>query len=132
IIPYTIKSIPGIIPSQYGYPAQYVYPASYLTAAATSPGVLATMPSASPLSPTPAGTPTQYTFDYAAAYSAATAAQFAAAGYEAYSPYTTTVSSAGYGVGLPAGYTYAMPQQLTASAAHFAQFQPQQIQERLQ
>ncbi|XP_005097477.2 RNA-binding protein 24-A [Aplysia californica] len=138
VLPYAIKSIPGLIPGQYGYPAQYVYPASYLAAAsATSPGVLTTMPATSPLSPTPTGTPTQYALDYASAYSAATAAQFAASGYEAYSPYTTagtTAAAAGYGAvaGVPAGYTYAMPQQLAASTTHFAQFQPQQIQERLQ
>lgn len=78
------------------------------------------------------GTPTQYAIDYTAAYTAATAAQFAAAGYDAYSPYTTTATTAGYSLGLPAGYTYAMPQQLTANSTHFAQFQPQQIQERLQ
>jgi len=142
VLPYAIKSIPGLLPGQYGYPAQYVYPASYLTAAsATSPGVtLTTMPATSPLSPTPtAGTPTQYALDYASAYSAATAAQFAASGYEAYSPYTTantaTAAAAGYAgmAGVPTGYTYAMPQQLTANSAHFAQFQPQQLQaERLQ
>ena len=86
-----------------------------------------------------AGTPTQYALDYASAYSAATAAQFAASGYEAYSPYTTantaTAAAAGYAgmAGVPTGYTYAMPQQLTANSAHFAQFQPQQLQaERLQ
>lgn len=149
VLPYAIKSIPGIIPSQYGYPAQYVYPASYLAAAASaaSPGVLATMPATSPLSPSPAGTPTYAALDYANAYTAAAASQLATAagygGYEAYSPYTTTTAAAGsaYGMGgLPAGYTYAaaMPhhQQLAAAGAHttphFAQFQAQQIQERLQ
>ncbi|KAK3749668.1 hypothetical protein RRG08_013876 [Elysia crispata] len=132
------------------YPAQYVYPASYLAAAASaaSPGVLATMPATSPLSPSPAGTPT-YALDYANAYTAAAASQLASAagygGYEAYcnSPYTTTTAAAGsaYGMGgLPAGYTYAAAvphhQQLAAAGAHttphFAQFQAQQIQERLQ
>lgn len=137
VLPYaTIKSIPGLIPGQYGYPAQYVYPASYLAAAsAQSQGAFTTMPATSPLSPTQ-GSQTQYAMDYASAYSAAAAAQFAASGYEAYSPYTTaagqTAAAAGYGMaGLPAGYTYAMPQQL-ASQTHFAQFQPQQLQERLQ
>ncbi|XP_059157999.1 RNA-binding protein 24-B-like [Physella acuta] len=147
VLPYAIKSIPGLIPSQYGcdvdyylssqllsrsYPTQYVYPASYLAAAATTPGMLTTMPATSPLSPTPAGTPTQYALDYASAYSAATAAQFAASGYETYNPYTTAATTAGFGVGVPAGYTYAMPQQIAASTTHFAQYQPQQIQERLQ
>lgn len=141
ILPYAIKSVPGLIPGQYGYPAQYMYPASYLSqmAQAQSPGVTLTqMPASSPLSPTPTATPTQYALDYASAYSAATAAQFAASGYEAYSPYNTAASAAtaaGYAgmTNIPAGYTYAMPQQLAASTAHFAQFQPQQLQaERLQ
>ncbi|KAI8776966.1 RNA-binding protein 24-B, partial [Biomphalaria glabrata] len=149
VLPYAIKSIPGILPGQYGcdvdyyissqllanrYPTQYVYPASYLTAAAaTAPSVLTTMPATSPLSPTPAGTPAQYALDYASAYTAATAAQFAASGYDAYSPYTSAAATtAGYGVGMPAGYTYAMPQQLAPSTTHFAGFQTPQIQERLQ
>lgn len=123
-LPFTIKAgIPAVMPSQYaGYP-QYVYPSAYLT----SPGVLAAIPH-SPLSPsaaTTAAAATQY-IDYAAAYPS----QFATNGFEAYSPYTTTTAS-GYGV--PAAYTYAVPQQLAATgASHFAHYQSQQIQERMQ
>lgn len=104
------------------YPAQYVYPSTYLT----TQGVLATIPTnplPSPSSTASAAAATQY-IDYSSAY----ASQFAAGGYE-YSPYTTTAAT-GYGV--PAAYTYAMPQQLAASgASQFAHFQSQQIPERL-
>lgn len=133
-LPFAIKAagIPTVVPSSaYGYPAQYVYPSTYLT----TQGVLATIPSA--LSPTAAATTgtapataTQYAIDYAPTYPS----QFATTGgFEAYAPYTTTANPSGYAA-LPAtAYTYAMPQQLTASGtSHFAHFQSQQIPERLQ
>lgn len=102
------------------YP-QYVYPSAYLT----TQGMLAAIPH-SPLSPSPTGTTATQYIDYTSAY----ASQFATNGFEAYAPYTTT-TAAGYG--LPTAYTYAMPQQLTAAgASHFAHYQPQQIQERMQ
>lgn len=71
-------------------------------------------------------------FDYPSGFPATVAAnQFAttaaAAAYEAAYPYATT---AGY-VNPAAAYTYAVPQQL-AAAGHYAAFQPQQIQERMQ
>ncbi|XP_076457195.1 RNA-binding protein 24-A-like isoform X2 [Babylonia areolata] len=132
-LPFAIKAgIPtAVMPSSaYGYPTQYVYPSTYLAA---TQGVLATaLPSA--LSPTAATTGTapgaaQYAIDYAPTYPS----QFATTGgFEAYSPYTTTANPSGYAA-LPAtAYTYAMPQQLTASgASHFTHFQSQQVPERL-
>lgn len=81
----------------------------------------------SPLSPSAASTTAQY-IDYSSAYATS---QFATSGFDAFSPYTTTAAATGYGV--PAAYTYAMPQQLAATgASHFTHYQPQQIQERMQ
>ena len=96
---------------------QYVYPSTF---AMTSPGVsVPVSPHTAPLSPS-AG---QF-FDYTAAY----AAQFPS-GYETAYPYTTAASAAAAGYVTPA-YTYAVPQAI--GAGHFAHFQPQQIQERMQ
>ncbi|XP_041362177.1 RNA-binding protein 24-B-like isoform X2 [Gigantopelta aegis] len=119
-LPVALKSGIPVIPGQYGYP-QYVYPS---TAYLTSQGMLAAMPH-SPLSPTSAATTSQQFIDYSSAY----AAQISAAEYAAY-PYTTS-SAAGYAI--PTAYTYTVPQQIAAGASgHFAHFQPQQIQERMQ
>ena len=104
---------------------QYVYPsAAYLAAAATAgatPGMTIPM-SPSPLSPT-AGAPY---FEYPGAAgltAAAAAATQLPNGFEAAYPYTT---AAGYVA--PAGYSYAIPQQIGPIAA----YQPQQLQERMQ
>ncbi|XP_046560998.1 RNA-binding protein 24-A-like [Haliotis rubra] len=116
-LPFAIKTGIPMLPGQYGFP-QYVYPSAYLA----SPGVLA-MPH-SPLSPTTGTTSAQYIADYS---TAAYTGQFTG-GFDAY-PYTTTAN--GYGV--PAAYTYAVPQQIAnGNGTHFAHYQQQQIQERMQ
>lgn len=100
---------------------QYVYPSAYMAAAAATPGVGLSVSPQSPLSPT---TASQF-FDYQAGFpAAAAAAQYAASGFEAAYPYTTNASF----MAAPAAYSYAVPQPV----GHFAHFQPQQIQERMQ
>ena len=102
---------------------QYVYPSAYMA----TPGVTIPVSPHSPLSPTAAAAAGQF-FDYAASFpnSAATAGQFAN-GFEAAAyPYTT---AAGYMPTAAAAYaSYAVPQPV----GHFAHFQTQQIQERMQ
>jgi RNA recognition motif-containing protein len=114
--PFALKAgYPGIVQGQYGLP-QYVYPSAYVA----SPGVTIPVSPHSPLSPssaTAAAASAGQFFDYPAGYPSVPN------GFEAY-PYTT---AAGYVT--PAAYSaYAVPQPL----GHFAHYQPQQIQERMQ
>ena len=103
---------------------QYVYPtAAYLAAAATAgstPGMTIPM-SPSPLSPTAAAP--YFEYPGAGLTASAAAATQLPNGFEAAYPYTT---AAGYVA--PAGYSYAIPQQIGPIAA----YQPQQLQERMQ
>ncbi len=104
---------------------QYVYPSAYMA----TPGVtIPTVSPHSPLSPSAAAAATgQLAFEYASAggFSTAGAGQFAN-GYESAYPFTT---AAAYMPTAAAAYaTYATPQPV----GHFAHFQQQQIQERMQ
>ena len=96
---------------------QYVYPSPYV---ASTPGMTIPVSPHSPLSPTTAG---QFALDYPAGYGGG---QFPN-GYEAAYPYTT---AAQYMTAAQTPYSYAAvaPQPL----GHFAAYQPQQIQERMQ
>lgn len=119
--PFALKAgYPGFVQAggQFGMP-QYVYPSAYMQ----TPGVsIPNVSPHSPMSPTTAAGQLA-AFEYANAAGGFSAQQFAnsyeAAGY----PFTTP------GYGMPQTYaSYAMPQPV----GHFAAFQQQQIQERMQ
>lgn len=123
-LPFALKAgYPGFIQGGFGYP-QYVLPSAYIS----SPGV--TIPTvaaqSSPLSPTTAAAAAAagQLFDYSAAAASFQGAQLAN-GFDTY-PYTTAAA----GFVTPTAYsTYPnVPQPL---AQHFAHYQPQQIQERM-
>ncbi|XP_035659049.1 RNA-binding protein 24-B-like [Branchiostoma floridae] len=107
---------PGYLPSQYGLAPGYIYPQAYVAAAAAAqqPGLI--VPPHTP----PASAAAQY-IDYAAY------GQYPA-GYDQY--------PAGYATHAylsPTAAAYAQTGYATVQQpAHFAQYQPQQIQERIQ
>jgi RNA recognition motif-containing protein len=123
--PFALKAgYPGFnIQGQYGMP-QYVYPSAYM---ATPGGVTLQSPH-SPMSPGAAQGQIAFA-DYAGAgaFSTAAAAGQFGNGYDAGYPFT---SAAGYmPAATAAAYaSYAVPQPV----GHFAAFQQQQIQERMQ
>lgn len=108
---------PTLLPGQYGVPSGYLYQSPYLTT--TAPGSLVTALPATQLThaaAVAAATSQFYEYQNAAAVAAAAAAPYPsqyAAGFEAYTPYTSAAGTPSY---MP--YTYAaLPQTPGLSAA---------------